>query len=208
MKKREIRIKEYEATYNLLESLYWDSKYDEVIHIRGKHLDSFLFDESKEEYSEIIEIFSGSYIQLNMFSEALSLINKHIKFIKNRGYKDVEGMDDLTTFFQFKIIIYQKMKRIRKEYLTIKEYITLGGTDQSIIDNKSEIESIIFHRFYFVNKILIGLALLFIVLMVVLPSTYQNPYISISTSLIILWGLLIHVFRERTKQILTKLVLF
>jgi hypothetical protein len=206
MKKKEIS-NEYDATCNLLESLYLDSKNDEIIHIRDKYQDSFLFDESKEEYPQIIEIFSASYIELNMYSEALSLINRHIEFIKNRGYKDEDGMDDLTTFFQFKIIVYQKIKKKRKEYQTIKEYMSLGGTDQNIIENMSEIESIIFHRFYFVNKILIGLALLFNVLMYVLPSIFRNPYISIGTSLIIIWGLLIHVFHERTKQILVKLVL-
>jgi hypothetical protein len=206
MKKKEIS-NEYKAVCNLLESLYLDSKYDDIIHVRDKYQDSFLFDESTEEYPQIIEIFSGSYIQLDMFSEALFFINRHIEFIKNRGYKGEDGMDDLTTFFQFKIIVYQKIKKIRKEYQTIKEYMSLGGTDQNIIENMSEIESIIFHRFYYANKILIGLALLFIVLMVVLPSIFQNPYISIGTSLIIIWGLLIHIFHERTKQILVKLVL-
>jgi len=205
MKKNEI-TNEYEDICNMLESFYLDDKYDEVIQLREKYQDSFLFDESTEEYPLIIEIFSGSYIQLNMFSEALFLINKHIEFIKNKGYNDAEGMDDLLTFFQFKTIIYQEMKKIRKEYLTTKEYISLGGTDLSIIDKKSEIECIVFHRFYFVNNILIGLTIFLNVLMVVLPSTFHNPYISISTCLIIIWGLLINVFHVKTKQILTRII--
>lgn len=206
MKKNEISL-DYEDICNMLESFYLDDKYDEIIQLRENYQDSFLFDESTEEYPLIIEIFSGSYIQLNMFSEALFLINKHIEFIKNKGYNDAEGMDDLLTFFQFKIIIYQEMKKIRNEYLTIKEYMSLGGTDQSIIENKSEIESIVFHRFYFANTILLCLALFLIVLMIALPSFFKNPFISNSTSLIIIWYFLIHVFHVRTKQILTKIIL-
>jgi hypothetical protein len=206
MSRKEI-INEYEATCNLLESLYLDGKYDEVIQIRYKYHDTFLFDESLECYPQIIEIFSSSYIGLSMYKKALPLINKHIEFLKNRGNKDAEWMDDLSTFFDFKIIVFQKMKMLRKEYLTINDYLALGGTDQNIIDIKSEIESIIFRRFYLVNKTLIILALLFSILMFILPSIFRNPYISICTSLIIIWGLMIHVFHVKTKQILVKLVL-
>lgn len=206
MRKKEIS-NEYKAISNLLESLYLDSKYEDVINIRDKYQDSFLFDESTEEYPQIIEIFTGSYIELNMFSEALFFINRHIEFLKSRGYKDEDGMDDLTTFFEFKIIVYQKIKNIRKEYQAIKEYMSLGGTDQNVIEIMSEIESVIIHRFYYANKILIRLAIFFTLLIVVFPSIFRNPYISIGTSLVIIWGLLIHVFHEKTKQILTKLVL-
>ena len=204
MKKNETKTREYRDVFNSLESLYLDSKYEEVIQIRDEYQDSFLFDESKEEYSQIIEIFSASYIELDMFNDALTLINKHIEFIKDRGYEDSDGMDDLSTLFQFKIIIYQKRKAVIKEYRTIKEYISIGGTDQHIIDNQSEVEDIIFHRFFLVNKILIGLTLLIIVLRIILPSTFHSSYISIGTSLIVIWVLLIHIFHKRTRQFLKK----
>ena len=54
MRKKEIS-NEYKAISNLLESLYLDSKYEDVINIRYKYQDSFLFDESTEEYPQIIE---------------------------------------------------------------------------------------------------------------------------------------------------------
>ncbi len=85
--------------------------------------------------------------------------------------------------------------------------MSLGGTDQNVIEIMSEIESMIIHKFYYANKILIRLAIFFTLLIVVFPSIFRNPYISIGTSLVIIWGILIHVFHEKTKQILTKLVL-
>ncbi len=206
MKNKEID-NEYKKVFNILESLYLESRYNDIIQIRDNYEDSFLFDESKKEYTEIVIVFSDSYFELKMFNESLILINKYIDFIKNKGYDDEENMDNLTTFFHSKIIIYQKTNKIREEYLTTKEYLKLGGTDPYICNNKSEIEHIVLSRFYSINKVVLWLNSLLVILMIVFPSVFYNFYFSIITSLVLIFVFLIYVFQSKVNRFLINIVL-
>lgn len=197
-----------EDLFKKFESLYIEGKYKDVIELKSKSpvLDNLGI--SQDQYSQLIEIFAGSFIELGMFSEAIKLIDSHIHLLKDRKHLDVEIMDDLTTFFHFKLIIKQKRKALFSEYKTINEYIALGGTDINLLNSKKDVENLIYERYIISNKVIFGIAMIVIVLIIFFPKIFNNTYTSVGTSIVVVWMVINFIFHKKIEVLFMKALNF
>lgn len=201
-----------ENLFKKFESLYIEGEYKDIIELKSKYpvlnnLDILQDEYSPDEYSQLIEIFAGSFTQLDMFSEAIELIDCHINLLKGK-HLDEEVMDDLTTFFHFKIIIKQKRKALFSEYKTINEYIALGGTDSNLLDIKKDVENLIYERYIIANKVIYGIAIIVTVLIIFFPKIFRNTYTSVGTTVVVVWMVINYIFYKKIEVLFMKALNF
>jgi len=201
-------VEKQEDLFKKFESLYIDGKYKDIIELKSKYPALDNLDTSQDDYSQLIEIFSGSFLQLGLHIEAMKLIDRYINVLKNKKPFDADIMDDLTTFFNFKIIIKQKDKALFSEYKIINEYIAIGGTDINLLNSKKDVENLIYERYIITNKVIFGIAVIVIVLRIFFSEIFNNTYTSAVTSIAVVWMVINFIFNKKIEVIFMKALNF
>jgi len=92
-------------------------------------------DLNEESDQKLCDILSHSYLELGKYKESLFFINKKIDFIRAQKSSGV-NVDSFSLDFcsNMKIEIYNRQENIYLKYLTLREYVRLGGENVDLIN--------------------------------------------------------------------------
>jgi len=190
--------------YNKIKELYIEDQYKEIIEIKNANRDIDFLNPNQVDYIQLAEIIAVSYIELNLFKDALVVIDNCIDYLtenKNNG-------EDLTIFFSLRIEVLKKRNSLIKQYKTVLEYMKIGGDDSHVLSLINDIENALFDRYVVVNKII-----MFIILIVIILSIFQllyigKPLLTMITTIGLLWYLFNYVFYKKIKSFYLRIIIF
>lgn len=192
----------------ILEELYLKKNYKGISDYWSKNEESLVF-HLNEESSQIAEIISVSYIELEEYKKALPYINDYIDFLlaqKDKGKEDKEYfLDDLKTFSDLKIEIYHKTNKKIREYASVNKYLRYGQ-DEEMLKLKKELEDVIYVKYVFTNKILMFLTIILLSLFIWDISIFRNN-IFLTISLILAIWVVINKFSQSLSRLLFEKIL-
>ncbi|TKG92957.1 hypothetical protein EYV94_18475 [Puteibacter caeruleilacunae] len=198
-------LKQKQAT---LEKLYLKNKFKEIIEFWDLHAEELDYCQN-EESALIAEVISASLINQGQYSRALSYVNSYLYFLQRENQQsrieDEDIIDDMITFYDFKIEIYHRTNKIIHEYAAIHRFL-LYDKDDVILQLKEELEDAIFDRFVLINKILLFVTFAIKVLVYILPSFEHSLYISVVTSIVFWWIFINLLFYRRVRDIFIRLL--
>ncbi len=192
--------------YQKIETLFFKEHFHLILKFEPvlKEIESYGFDSKKTKC--LYEIFARTYIELNHYSKAISVIDKKINLLNNKDMCKVEYADDLLVFTLLKMDVLEKSEDFREEYKSILCYEKQGGNDSQVLNRKIEIEESLFMKYVKVNKYILYLILLAVLLvnLDLIPS--NNDYLPVLTSIALVWYVLNYIMSCRVKRLYLKLI--
>ena len=145
--------------HKIIEKYFCEEKYRELVDYWTSH--NYILSSTSIIDRDIIEALSGSYLELEEFQKAKSMIDLYIEGIEHFKYTDdEEKIDDINMFLTMEIELSRNLDKRFDQYKAINSKLDIAD-DSELRESKNEIELWVYQRF---QRILIIIIISLIVL--------------------------------------------
>lgn len=138
--------------FRMIEEIYFNDKYKEVIDYWEKNKAQYPIDNKSEDDNKILEAIATSYFEVGEYDESLNYVNIQIKQLDFIEIPKYEKEKKLRYYYLNKINIYNKQNKRAVEYKTLWEYLQKYRKDTEFLEMSDSIEEYFYKKYQAFNK--------------------------------------------------------
>ena len=195
--------------FNVIEKLFLEEKFDSIVSFWLENVEDLNFCETRLTL-ELAESLSLSFIEVENFQQALFYIDSSINYLLDENKQaesneNINFIDDITTFYKLKIIVYQNTKKLLNECKAVNSYL-MYRQDEDILELKNGIEDYLIYKYYRLNKFVLIIIIVLTSLLFIESKYINHKLLFIIIPIPLVWLIVNYFFSKKVNLVLNRII--